>query len=215
MRQMTVALVFASVTLGFPATAAAHVSVAPVEVPADDYAFLDFAVPHGCDGSGTTELRVQIPKSVPSATPQVHPGWDLTTKTGPKDEVELFGETITEGVAEVVWKTQEPLPDGFLDRFTIEVKMPAGVDETIDFPVVQTCEKGKTAWIEIPAEGESEDDLEAPAPAVTLTDGETEEAATEPVDDGGGNGLAVAGLIVGALGLGAGGTALARSRKSA
>ncbi len=226
MRIKAIAIAVAGAALALPASAAAHVSVEPTEAAADGFAFLEFTVPHGCDGAGTTELSVQIPESVPLATPGVHPGWEVTTKEGPKDEVELFGETVTEGVSEVTWTASEPLPDGFLDRFVIEVKLPPAEGETLHFPTIQTCEKGKTAWVEIPAEGETEDDLEAPAPAVTLTAvaEEAHGATTEPAeeadetatdaeeDDDDGNGIAVAALIVGGLGLLAGGASLMRSR---
>ena len=225
MRNTAIVIAVAGAALALPAAATAHVTVEPAEAAADSIAFLEFTVPHGCDGAGTTELSVQIPESVPLATPGVHPTWDVKTKEGPKDEVELFGETVTEGVSEVTWTADEPLPDGFLDRFVIEVKLPATEGETLYFPTIQTCEKGKTAWVEIPAAGETEDDLEAPAPAVTLTalaeeghdaaepEAEAEETAAEDEEeDDDGNGLAVAALIVGGLGLLTGGASLMRSR---
>lgn len=222
--------------MALPATASAHVSVVEPEVPSDGFAYLDFAVPHGCDEAGTTEVRVQIPEGVPLATPEVEPGWDLKTKTGPKEEVELFGDTITEGVSEVVWTADEPLPPDFVNRFTIEVKLPAGEPgEPIYFPTIQTCEKGETAWVEIPAEGESSDELESPAPEVVLTDAEaegrsdahsddasadgeeaadTDEAEASDSDEDDGDGMQVAALVLGGLGFLFGGASLARSRKS-
>jgi len=42
---------------------------------------------------------------------------------------------------------------------------------TLFFPTIQTCESGETAWIEIPAEGQDHDDLESPAPGVTVVEG--------------------------------------------
>jgi uncharacterized protein YcnI len=221
MRIKTTIAAIAVGALAIPAAAAAHVTVSPEELPADGYANLEFSVPHGCDGSATRRLRVQIPESVPSATPQVHPGWSIETKTGPKQEVELHGETITEGVSEIIWTAEDaPLPDQYLDVFGASVRLPAGEGETVYFPAVQECEKGETGWIEIPAEGESSEELEEPAPAVTLTAAEEEEAsaaaadaASEP-EDSDSNGLAIVGLVVGGLGLATGGTALARSRRS-
>ena len=44
--------------------------------------------------------------------------------------------------------------------------------ETLYFPVIQTCEEGEAAWIEIPAEGEDGEELESPAPSITLTEAE-------------------------------------------
>src|SRR5690606_33630364 len=66
--------------LAVPAMAAAHVTAAPTEAPADSYAHLDFSVPHGCEGSPPTRIAVQIPESVPSVTPQRNPFWDLKVK---------------------------------------------------------------------------------------------------------------------------------------
>lgn len=54
----------------FGATAAsAHVSVSSNTAEAGSYAILTFSVPHGCDGSATTKIAIQIPdgiNSVPS-----------------------------------------------------------------------------------------------------------------------------------------------------
>ncbi len=223
--------------LALPASAGAHVFIQEPEVPTDGFGYLDFIVPHGCDGSSTTKVTVQIPEDVPSVTPEVEPGWTLETKTGPKEEVELFGETITEGVSEVTWTAEngQELPDGFAQRFWLEAKLPAGEPgESIYFPTIQTCEKGETRWIEIPAEGETEEDLENPAPAVVLTEAEVEghddshsdDAAAEDEEsasadtaeaddsDDDSDGMTIAALALGGLGVILGGASLARSRKS-
>ncbi len=205
-----------AVSLTAAAPAAAHITIAPAEAPADGYATLQVQVPHGCDGSPTKAIRVQIPESVPSVTPQVHPGWEVTTKDGPKDAVELHGETITRGVKEVVWTATEadPLPDDRLDLFGMSVKLPAGkAGDPVYFPTVAQCVKGEEGWIQIPQAGESEDDLESPAPVVTLTasegehgvasaDGdEHESVASDTDDEGPSTGLVIAALVLGGLGL--------------
>lgn len=219
----TIVLGVAAAALLLPAAAAAHITATPSTAPADAYTTLDFEVPHGCEESPTRQVLVQIPENVPQATPEVHPGWSLETREGPKEEVELHGETITRGVSEVIWTAEgEPLPPHYLDRFAISVKLPPAEGETVYFPTVQRCEKGETAWIEIPAEGESAEELEEPAPAVTLTaavgdraateDATAGQAATEPSDDG--DGVAIAALVVGGLGLAVGGASLLRNRRS-
>jgi len=196
------ALVAALATLLIAAPpAAAHITIAPAEAPADGYATLQVQVPHGCDGSPTKAIRVQIPESVPSVTPQVHPGWEVTTEEGPKDAVELHGETVTSGVEEVVWTAADagPLPDGRLDLFGMSVKLPAGKGgDPVYFPTVQECVKGRDGWIQIPQPGETEDDLESPAPAVILTASEGEQGHSE---SGPSTGLAIAALVLGGLGL--------------
>ena len=146
-----------------------------------------FQVPHGCDGSGTKRIRVQVPPSVPSATPAVHPGWTTATKDAKKDKVELHGETVTKGVGEIIWTAKEagPLPDGRLDTFDVSLKLPKGKEgDEIFFPVVQECENGATRWVQIPKAGQTEEDLEEPAPAVVLTaaEGGHGAAAEEKVD---------------------------------
>jgi uncharacterized protein YcnI len=224
----TIALVAALAALAVPGVAQAHVFLEEDESPADGFPILEFVVPHGCDGSPTTSLTVQVPESVPSVTPEAVPGWDVSTKEGPKDEVELFGETITKGVSEVTWTaTGEPLADDQLLRFGAEAKLPATEGETVYFPTIQKCEKGQTRWIQIPAEGESSEELEEPAPAVTLTaaegdhhGGEAEDATSAEADDAAaddeeddGDGLAIAALVVGGLGFLMGGAGLARARR--
>jgi uncharacterized protein YcnI len=234
-KRRPVAIATALAALALPATAQGHVFLEEAEAPAEGFPILEFVVPHGCDGSPTTGLTVQFPESVPSVTPEAVPGWEVSTKEGPKDEVELFGETVTEGVSEVTWTSQgEPLADGQLLRFGAEVALPATEGQTLHFPTIQKCEQGQTRWIQIPAEGETEEDLDEPAPALTLTAAESghggeaqsdaehgEAAATEAgptdderEDDSESNGLAIAGIVIGGLGLLTGGTALARSRRN-
>jgi hypothetical protein len=97
----------------------------------------------------------------------------------------------------------------------LSLQLPDAAGETLAFPVIQTCEQGETGWTEVAAEGQDPEELEHPAPLVTITDGEEtapkESADTEDSEDG--NGLAVAGLVVGAVGVIVGGTALSRTRR--
>jgi uncharacterized protein YcnI len=48
--------------------------------------------------------------------------------------------------------------------------LPEAAGETVYFPLVQTCEVGESAWIEIPAEGQDSEELALPAPSITLTE---------------------------------------------
>lgn len=225
--QMRLRTTIAAATAGAllaAAPAAAHITIDPSEAPADGFATLQVQVPHGCEGSATRVVRVRIPRSVPSVTPQVHPGWEVTTEEGQKDAVELHGETVTRGVAEVVWTAADagPLPDGRLDLFGMSVKLPAGeAGESVYFPTVQQCVEGEDAWIQIPRGGESEDDLESPAPAIVLTAAAGSHGGSAPADgtaavaddDGPSTALVVAALVLGGLGLGAGLAALVAGRR--
>jgi uncharacterized protein YcnI len=149
--------------------AAAHFSLAePEATPGASYKAV-LQVGHGCAGSPTVKLRVQIPEGVINVRPQPKPGWTLETVRGAyAGTYDLWGAKVSEGVREIVWSGGS-LPDDFYDEFAfrtyLTAELPAG---PLYFPVVQECEKGSERWIEIPAAGKSDHDYESPAPAVIL-----------------------------------------------
>ncbi|TYL52087.1 YcnI family protein [Nocardioides sp. BGMRC 2183] len=222
----------AILALAVTPVASAHVGVTPSDTGAGAYTVLTFSVPHGCDGSPTTEVAIQMPEEVPAVTPTRNSFYTVETKVETLDEpiTDAHGNEITERVAQVVYTAKTPLPDGERDTLELSLQLPDAAGETIAFPVIQTCVKGETGWTEVAADGGSEDDLEHPAPTVTITeaaeDGHgAEAAADESADEGaeaasdadsdsdsdGGNGLAIAGLVAGVLGIVVGGVALART----
>lgn len=202
-------------------TASAHVGVKPSTTAAGAYSVLTFAVPHGCDGSGTTKVSIKIPEQFASVTPTVNPNWQVQkvmTKlaTPIKDS---HGNEVTERVGEVVYTAKTPLPDGYRDTFEIQAKLPEKVGESLVFPTVQTCEKGDTAWVEVPKDGKSADDLESPAPTVVVTEAEEDSVAVKPVaatttSDSSVPAVTWVALAIGVAGLATGGASLVRSRKS-
>ena len=169
--------------------AVAHVTITASETDAGAYTTLTVSVPHGCEGSPTTEVAIKLPDGITEVTPTRNAFYDLEVGDG-----------------QVVYTARTPLPDGQRDTFELSLQIPEdAAGETLAFPTVQTCEEGSTAWTEVPADGQSEDDLEHPAPAfeVTSADGDGASSST---------GLAVGGLVAGLLGLGLGAVALARTR---
>jgi periplasmic copper chaperone A len=125
-------------------------------------------VPHGCAGSTTIGLRVQIPDGVIAVKPMPKPGWKIATvtqKLAPPIEVE--GDKITQSVREIDWSGGN-LPDSFYDEFVFVAQLPDKPGTVLYFPAVQRCAKGVTRWIDIPAQGQSSEDLKEPAPALTL-----------------------------------------------
>lgn len=200
------ALVFAA-----PLAASAHVGVTPDTTAAGSYANLTFAVPHGCDGSPTTEIRITIPKSVITVTPTVNPNWDVA---------KIPSATDPDYTSEVVYTAKTPLADGLRDTFTLSVPLPAGkAGDVLEFPVLQTCEVGSTEWNEETVKGE--DEPEHPAPSIVLSaasaegehghggdtvamtdeDGATTASASSEASVGTAIGLGVAGLVVGLAGV--------------
>lgn len=184
----------ALVALGLIASAgpaAAHVTIAQTEQTAGDFTVLSFGVGHGCEGSPTVELAIQVPQEVANVTPAIVPGWDIEIETEDLDEpIEgSHGEVIESREAVVVYSGS--LEDGFRTTFDIGLQVPEDFEGTMFWPTVQTCEEGDHPWIEIPEEGEDPFELDEPAPFINVSAGggdghghdddeaEAEEAATE------------------------------------
>lgn len=216
----------------------AHVSANPGDAAAGKSTYQQFKVGHGCDGSPTTKVTFFIPDGVVSVKPEVEPGWTIATKVGPITPFDNHGETVSEGVKELTFTADTPLPDEQVTFFGISMTMPDKAGETIHIPVVQACQQGEIRWIEIPVAGQEEP--EHPAPGVKLmaaaseaddhganptatdekaegeaaaTDGE-DASAVQPgrvADDS--NTLAVIAMVVAIAGLLTGGASLALARK--
>ncbi|QBR93603.1 YcnI family protein [Nocardioides euryhalodurans] len=221
------------------APAQAHVSGTPSVANAGSYTVLTMSVPHGCEGSPTTRIEIQVPESVLSVTPTRNPLYDLEANIEQLDEPvsDAHGNEVTERTGSIVYTAKEPLPEGQRDTFELSFQVPDAAGEQLVFPTIQTCEQGETGWVEVPQEGQDAEELEHPAPSFEILpaseegDGhsdeeasDTEAAATSDSADGtqeaaattdGTSAVGWAGLVLGALGLVAGGTALARTRKPA
>lgn len=165
-RILTAASVAALLLAATPAFA--HVELENNTAAADGDFKLVFMVPHGCAGSPTTALRIKIPEGVVKAKPEPKAGWALmVVKEKLAEPIKYYSTTLTEDVREIDW-TGGNLPDDYYDEFVIVGKMPNKPGETIYFPAVQECAKGEARWIEIPAAGQSSEDLKRPAPALKL-----------------------------------------------
>ena len=234
LRVLAIVPAAAVLALGVADPASAHVTVTPSGTAAGSYAVLTFSVPHGCDGSATTKVAIKLPDSVIEATPTRNPFYDVEKVTAKLDTpiTAEDGDEITEKVDQIVYTAKSPLPDGQRDAFEVSLQIPEdAAGQTLVFPTVQSCEQGETAWTEVPAAGQSGEELEHPAPAFEVTDtggvhgaAQTSEGQTATVqaasgagdssdpDDDGGNALGILGLGAGLLGLALGGVALARTR---
>ncbi|SDS12616.1 YcnI family copper-binding membrane protein [Bradyrhizobium canariense] len=129
-----------------------------------------FVVPHGCSGSATTKIRVQIPEGVIDVKPMPKPGWNVEAVKGKyAAEYDFHGAKLTEGVTEVVWSGGK-LPDDFYDEFVLSTFLTGALkpDTMLYFPTVQECEQGTSRWIDIPADPAHAHDSKWPAPGVKL-----------------------------------------------
>ncbi len=212
-------------------------TVQPSSVPAGGFTRVDVRVPNERDDAGTVEVAVQFPDGIASASYEPVPGWETDVQTEKAAEpIELHGEEVTEQIKQITWTgngSEGIVPPGAFQDFGVSMPTPDAAGETLTFKALQTYEGGEVVrWIGAP-------DSDEPAPTVTLTAAEgehgaadagedaeeaeheaaeaadtAEEASADEEDDGGSDGLAIAGLVVGGLGLLTGGVALSRSRKN-
>lgn len=149
-----------ALAVGVPLAASAHVTVTPDAAAAGSYSVLTFAFSHGCDGSPTTSLAIDIPDGIDSLAPEIEPGWTI----------ERVG--AAEGIpTQVVYTADEPVESGLRATVTLQVKFAEDVaGETLAFPVLQSCADGETDWSELAEAGQDPHDLDAPAPVVTVSE---------------------------------------------
>lgn len=221
------------------APAGAHVTPDKDEVPNDAYDDVTLTVPHGCEEAPTAVVTVHIPEGVTNISPQVNPGWEIEMVTEELDEPleGPYGDEITEQVTEVIYTADEgnELPDEYRDDFTIGFRTTfTEPGDYLFFKTIQTCDDGaEETWIEEYVEGVTEgEEPDGPSPVLLVTEAEPESgeadieaeaaaetdgelaAAEESSSDDDSTGLAVAGIVVGVLGLAVGGTALFRTRSA-
>jgi len=197
-----------------PLAASAHVTVTPSGTAAGSYTVLTFAFSHGCEGSPTTAIAIDIPESIASVSPTLNPNYTI--------------EKVADGdrTAQVVYTAITPMQDGYRDTIELSLQLPEdAAGETLAFPVLQTCEVGETNWNQVAEEGEEEPESPAPVIVVTEATGDghghgaaTEEAASDEHGDGHAEGaeetaatsddsdtvarvLGIGGLVVGVVGI--------------
>jgi periplasmic copper chaperone A len=219
---LSVASVATTLCLASPASA--HATIDPSTTAAGSYTVLTVAIGHGCEESSTTKVAIKIPQQILSVTPTRNPFWDSATTIEELDKPvkDAHGNAVTERVATVEYTAKTPLPHDQRDAFELSLQLPDSAGTTLAFPTVQTCEEGKTAWVEVPSGGASADDLEHPAPTVTITaaeepghgdDVDATDTDTEPMAAAKPDRTGLLGLVFGLAGLALGATALVQVRR--
>jgi uncharacterized protein YcnI len=153
-----------AVLLASAGVASAHIDPDPAEAQAGSRLTVGFTVEHGCEGSPTVQLDMRLPDGVADPATEPVDGWDGSVET-------IDGETI-------VTFAGGPLADDVEGTFSVTMTLPPTPDATIYFPFVQRCEVGEIRWIQIPSE--PGDELDEPAPAMTLIGPVAVVPTTEP-----------------------------------
>lgn len=122
--------------------AAAHVTVLPPEAPANAFARIAFAVPHGCAGQATTAIEVTIPEGIGVVRPMPKPGWELSTTMRALERPVPTGHGLArEAPGFVAWRGG-PLAAAHYDEFVVLIRTPDRPGDVLAFAVAQLCENG-------------------------------------------------------------------------
>jgi uncharacterized protein YcnI len=236
MRRISLALA-AALALLAPAAAQAHVSIHPNEVPTGSFATLGIRVPNEMEKANTVKLAVQVPPGFLDISTEYMPGWTskvLTSKLA--KPVQTDDGEVTEQVREIIWTgdgKQGLIPPGQFVNFSISTEIPGKAGQELTFKVLQFYDNGEVIrWIgspesetpapqiDVTAEGGVLQDVAGsetapPSPPSAPAEGGETTSAKSSSSDSASKGLGIAALILGALGLIAGGAALIRSRRTA
>lgn len=157
----------AGATTGF-----AHIVLETSSAPAGSSYKAVLQVGHGCQGSATTAVTVQIPAGFQGARPYPKAGWTLAVKTGKLAKpYDSHGKQVTEDITQISWTAaskEAALQDAWFDEFALRGKLPETAGP-LWFKVLQTCESGSADWSEVPATGTSTKGLKSPAPLLEVT----------------------------------------------
>ncbi|OQS34393.1 YcnI family copper-binding membrane protein [Chromobacterium haemolyticum] len=148
-------------------SALAHVTLETPTAASGGYYKGVLKIGHGCNGSPTTAISVEMPEGVRLAQPMPKAGWEVEVSKSAVKPFDNYGRKVSEDVSRITWKGGK-LPSNFYDEFVFQAKI-ATQPGKLYFKVKQQCEQGETNWAEIPAAGQDAHELKSPAAELTVT----------------------------------------------
>jgi uncharacterized protein YcnI len=238
MRPRTIAALLATATLIAPASAEAHISLHPNTIPAGAFVTLNVRVPGEEEGAYADQIDMLVPQGFTEVDTQNVPGWTVRETTSKLAKpIQTDDGPVNEEVSQIIWTGDRSrlgrLDNGTFIQFPLSIAMPEDIaGQSLAFKTLEHYSNGKVVrWIGPPS-------AEFPAPTINVTakggviedvagaeagptPGETPStqsssasSAAAPQSGGGASqGLGVAALVLGALGLLAGSSALVVSRR--
>ena len=156
----------AAICLALPAQA--HVTLEKPEASAGQPYKGVLRIGHGCAGSPTTSLSIDIPDGVVAVKPMPKAGWTLQTQQGAYPQaVTIHGQALTSGTRRITWSGGRVLESEY-DEFVFVAQIAPGIAGPVYLPAVQGCETGEHRWVEIPKAGQTARDLASPAPVLRI-----------------------------------------------
>ena len=163
-RRLFIFLSFALTTPG-----SAHILFAKPTAVAGSYYIGFLRVGHGCDGSPTRSIHVEIPASIVIARPQPKAGWAIDIEHEQlATPIMIEGKRVTDRVSAIRW-SGTLAPDEF-DQFGLLIKAPANPG-ALYFPTTQRCDEGVNEWTGSPT---NHAHRSKPAPKLLVTSAQNE-----------------------------------------
>jgi uncharacterized protein YcnI len=235
MKSKSIGALAVVVSLLVPAAAQAHISLHPNTIPAGAFATLDVRVPGEQEGAHVTKVDVLFPQGFTGVDYENVAGWNARIiETKLATPLKEDGETIDTEVSQIVWTWTGPLGkvnNGQFINFPLSLAIPAdATGKALEFRTVQSYSNGQVIhWISpsltaehpsprinVTAKGGVIQEIagDEAGPEAGQTAAAQPAAATVKSSSGGASkGLALAALILGALGLIAGLAALLATRR--
>jgi uncharacterized protein len=152
----------ASIAIGLPSRASAHVEIVPKSARCGEPAALTFRVPNERTSVATTGLVVQFPRDRPisSATARAAAGWSARVRmrnAGPAPAVDT-----------IAWSGGAIRP-GSVGSFAVSTGLLPAHGDALVFKALQTYANGEVVrWVQVQGPGEPEPPN--PAPVLALRD---------------------------------------------
>ena len=154
--------------------ALAHVTVTGQDaVSGGSDAVVTFRVPTESETASTTKVEVALPTDTPMASVDMlaMPGWTETqTSINLSTPIKTDDGDITSAVSRVIWTAQagyQIKPGSFGEFVLVAGQLPD--TKSLTFKVLQTySDKKVVSWIQVPAAGQTAEDVDYPAPTLTL-----------------------------------------------
>ena len=158
---------------GLAVETVAHAILETPSTPAGNYYKGVMKITHGCDGAATHTVRLLLPPEMQQSKPMPKPGWEVQpVRRKLVTPYDYHGKTMTDDVRELVW-TGGNLGDEYYDEFVFSTRLAGEPGQTLYVKTIQECSEGRLNWTEIPTQDQTAEELEYPAPALKLIDGES------------------------------------------
>lgn len=138
--------------LALPAVASSHAIILETDAESGSYYKGVIGISHGCNGSDTTKVTIDIPYGVRGAQPMPKPGWKLDiVRSELEKPYNSDGKVVTEDVTQITWYGNT-LDDEHYDEFAFRGQIGVGTGTRLYFPVRQECVVGELNWNQKPGE---------------------------------------------------------------